>query len=472
MIHKLRPLIVLLVIAAIAGGGYWYFTQNPDKLTEIKVRLGLITPAEAAGIYLVSGFIEADEVSVAAETRARISELLVDEGDFVEAGQPIAALDNALLEAQIEQAAARVDTAAAQLAKVEAGVRAEEIAKAEAAVAVADAAAAAAETRWQDSITLRDNPQELDMQIDAARTSVELADLQIAANIPVKDASEVMYSLGEEQWREAYDEKRKCVHFGDRSKCVTIRMPEGVKQDAGVAWNLAGANMWESWVNLNTSFVQRDNAEARLNDLLRLRDNPQTAQVQVAQAEAAYQTAQAEVGVAQAQLKVLEAGARAEQISVAEAQVTQTEAALAALELDRDKYGLTAPMSGWVVQRIAQPGEMAAPGVSLLTLANLTDLTLTVYVPEPDVGLVSIGQEIKVMVDTFPGETFSGQVSYISPEAEFTPKNVQTREERVNTVFAVKISLDNPDQKLRPGMPADAILSESGVQNPNSSSLF
>lgn len=473
MIHKLRPLIVLLILAAIAGGGYWYFTQNPASLTALKVRLGLLTPAEAAGLYIVSGYIEADEVTVAAETRGRITSLSVDDGDLVQAGQTIAQLDAALLEAQLKQAEAKVETAQAQLAKIKAGVRAEELAKAEAAVAVAQANAQAANTRWQDAIRLRDNPQELDMQIDAARTLVELSELQIAANIPAKDASEALYNLGEQQWREAYEEERKCVHFPNGGqKCFTVRMPEGVKQNAGVAWNLAGANLWEDWVNLNTAQAQRDDSQTQLDDLLELRNNPQTAQVQVAQAEAAYQTALAQVDVAQAQLSVLEAGARPEQIAVAQAAVTQTEAALAALRLDLDKHTLTAPLSGWVVRRVANPGEMAAPGVSLLTVANLEDLTLTVYVPEPDLGLVTVGQEIAVHVDTFPGERFTGRVSIISDQAEFTPKNVQTKEERVNTVFAVKIKLANTNQKLRPGMPADAILSESRIQNPESSSQY
>jgi HlyD family secretion protein len=98
------------------------------------------------------------------------------------------------------------------------------------------------------------------------------------------------------------------------------------------------------------------------------------------------------------------------------------------------------------------------PGVALLTLADLSDVTLTVYVPEPDIDTISVGQNVNVFVDTFPGEPFTGHITFINSEAEFTPKNVQTKEERINTVFAVKIKLDNEDQRLKPGMPADAVL--------------
>ncbi len=466
MIHKLRPLIALLVIGSLVGGGYYYFSRNPEQAIEVQQRLGILSAADVDGIYKVSGFIEAETVNVAAEGRGRIAELLADEGDVVQAGQPIAYLDTALLEAQLAQAQAKIATAEANLAKVRAGVRAEDIAKAEAAVAVAQANADAAFSRWQDALLLRDNPQELDMQIDAARTALELADLQIAANIPRKDASETMWELGKDRWHDVYEEQRKCIQLPTGSKkCATVTLPEGMKQDAGVAWNLAGASMWEAWVDLNSSFTARDDAETRLADLLRLRDDPLEAQVQVARAEAAHQTALAEVAVAAAQLEKMEAGPRAELVSVAQAQVAQAEAALAALEVQRQKSVLVAPLAGQVVDRVAHQGEMALPGVALLTLADLTNLTLVVYVPEPDVGLVSLGQTVDVLVDSFPGEPFPGVVTFINDSAEFTPKNVQTKEERVNTVFAVKISLENSDSRLKPGMPADAILSDASSQS-------
>jgi HlyD family secretion protein len=93
-------------------------------------------------------------------------------------------------------------------------------------------------------------------------------------------------------------------------------------------------------------------------------------------------------------------------------------------------------------------------------VANLDELTLTVYVPEPDLGQVRLGQKAKVKVDAFPGEVFEGEVFYISPQAEFTPKSVQTKEERANLVFRVKIRLPNPDGKLKAGMPAEAYFSQ------------
>lgn len=463
MKHKLIPvLIALVLVAGAGGGGYWYFSQNPATLTQLQLKFGLISEDEAAGVYSVSGYIEAREINVAAETKGRITRLTADEGDWVEAGQMLVELDTALLMAELQQAQAKIATARALLAKIEAGVRAEEIAKAEAAVTVAEAKAEAARTHWQDALTLRDNPQELDMQIDAARTALQLAELKIAYAAPLKDAGEAVWELRQQQWdffQDGLDVSRTNPQTGQKmSRHITF--DEAIKQNAGVAWNYAGADMWQGWVNLNSAVAERDDTAIALNDLLLLRNDPQEAQIKVAQAEAAYNAALAEVKVARARLDILKAGARDEQIAVAEAQVKQAEASLAALQVQRDKHTLTTPLAGWVLERPAHEGEMALPNLTLLSLADLTDLTLTVYVPASDIGLVSVGQQVEVFVDAFPGEPFAGVITFISDEAEFTPKNVQTKEERVNTVFAVKIKLENPDQRLKPGMPADAILAE------------
>jgi HlyD family secretion protein len=164
------------------------------------------------------------------------------------------------------------------------------------------------------------------------------------------------------------------------------------------------------------------------------------------------------VELAQAQLEGLEMGATPEQIAAAEAQVAIARAALESLQVQATKFTLQAPISGLVLERPVHVGEVALPGAPLVTLADLDHLTLTVYVPEDQLGRVQIGQPVSVTVDAYPGRAFTGSVSFIAGQAEFTPKNVQTREERVNMVFAVKVQLPNPDHALKPGMPADAVL--------------
>jgi multidrug efflux pump subunit AcrA (membrane-fusion protein) len=116
---------------------------------------------------------------------------------------------------------------------------------------------------------------------------------------------------------------------------------------------------------------------------------------------------------------------------------------------------ITAPFDGEVLERLVQPDEFAAPHGTVLVIAALDTLTLTIYVPEDRYGQFSLGQTLPVTVDSFSGVTFKGTVRFIADKAEFTPRNVQTVEGRKTTVFAVRLELANPDQALKPGMPAD-----------------
>jgi len=168
------------------------------------------------------------------------------------------------------------------------------------------------------------------------------------------------------------------------------------------------------------------------------------------------------VALAQAQVEGLQMGATPEQIAAMEAQVAMARAALQTLEVQATKFTLRAPIAGLVLEQPVHVGEVALPGAPQMTLGNLDKLTLTVYVPEDQLGQVQLGQAVSVTVDAYPERVFPGTVTFIASKAEFTPKNVQTREERVNMVFAVKVSLPNPDHALKPGMPADAVLVEIG----------
>ena len=124
------------------------------------------------------------------------------------------------------------------------------------------------------------------------------------------------------------------------------------------------------------------------------------------------------------------------------------------------KRTLRSPIDGVVTSRAAHAAKRPSPGATLLTVANLDEVTLHVYIPEDKLGYVYLGQQVQAEVDSFPGQAFFGTVSYIAQEAEFTPKNVQTEKDRVNMVFAVRIRLPNPDHLLKPGMPVDLLFGE------------
>jgi multidrug efflux pump subunit AcrA (membrane-fusion protein) len=119
---------------------------------------------------------------------------------------------------------------------------------------------------------------------------------------------------------------------------------------------------------------------------------------------------------------------------------------------------IRSPLDGVVLMRAADPGEITTAGGSLLVVANLSTVTLTVYVPESKYGQIYLGQDLPVTVDSFPGKLYIGTITHIADEAEFTPRNAQTVQGRKNTVYAVKLTIPNPELDLKPGMPADVTL--------------
>ena len=137
------------------------------------------------------------------------------------------------------------------------------------------------------------------------------------------------------------------------------------------------------------------------------------------------------------------------------AQLRQTRAALAASQDRLRDMVITAPVSGVVLRKNSEAGETVAAGAAVYTLGDLENPWIRVYVKEDKLGLVKLGQKAEVMTDSFPKKTYLGIVTMISSEAEFTPKNVQTQEERVKLVFALKVSVKNENGELKPGMPAD-----------------
>jgi HlyD family secretion protein len=157
-------------------------------------------------------------------------------------------------------------------------------------------------------------------------------------------------------------------------------------------------------------------------------------------------------------LKKLREGSRDEERALARARRDQAAAAAAQLRKKVADCTITAPLGGVVVNRFVEVGELAAPGASIVRIADLDEMKINVYVPETLIPRIQLGQNAELVVDAFEGRTFGGTVVYISPTAEFTPKSIQTKEERVKLVFAVKILVSNPDGALKAGLPADVTL--------------
>lgn len=160
------------------------------------------------------------------------------------------------------------------------------------------------------------------------------------------------------------------------------------------------------------------------------------------------------LAAARQRLRLLEAGTRREEIDAARARVDAADARIAQLEQQLADATIEAPLAARLTHKLVEAGEIVAPGAPLAVLTDLGDIWLNAYVGELDLGALALGQPVRVVTDD--GQEREGTISYIAADAQFTPKNVQTREERVQLVYLVKVRLPNDDGLFKPGMPATA----------------
>ncbi len=179
----------------------------------------------------------------------------------------------------------------------------------------------------------------------------------------------------------------------------------------------------------------------------------------------AVQVARSEHARAQEQVSLMESGPRREQIEARQAQLEQSQAAVRVVEATLANMTITAPFDGVVTVRHRGPGEVAAPGSAVLTVMDPDDRWVRIYVREDRIGAVHLGQPATITSDTYPKRRYSGEVVFVASQAEFTPKTVQTTEERVKLVYAVKVRITyDPTYDLKPGMPADVRVLLQGVE--------
>jgi HlyD family secretion protein len=180
-------------------------------------------------------------------------------------------------------------------------------------------------------------------------------------------------------------------------------------------------------------------------------------------ATTAREVARHQAAQAREALRLVEAGPRRERVEAARAQLAAAEAAVATLDATLRNLSVRAPFAGLVTVRHHEPGEIVQAGSPALTVLNRDDRWVRIYVPETRIGTVRIGQPAEIRSDSHRGKVYPGTVVYVASEAEFTPKNVQTREERVKLVYSVKVRIaGDPGLELKPGMPADVKLDGAG----------
>lgn len=476
MKRKMAPVIVVAVIVVATG------------LTVAWNR----KPAEKPNEVLGSGAIEATEVLVGPKAPGRIVEIRCDEGDAVREGDLVARLDASELDAQIGQAEAAYGAAVARLDAARNGPRPEQIAAARAALAQAEAAEQGARAALVHAERGYARTNDLRAAHDAARMRLKAAEAQLA------DAREALALVRAGARSQQIDQARAAVTQAEvalRKAELEARRAEELHRDGAVSAQhrdsalagrdsaaaqlhqakaaldnlLAGARpeelrraelgVTQAQANLEAARLAEGSAREALHDRL-------VASTALDNARSAARTSRARAREARAQLGLLLAGTRAEDLRAAVQQAEQARESLRLARAQRSNMLVYAPSDGVVKARTAEPGEVIGAGSPIVVLVNLSRPWLRVYVPETRYGLVRVGDRADVTVDSHPDRVFRGSVAEISTDAEFTPKNVQSHEERVKLVFGVKIDLSDSAGLLKPGMPADAVIHVTGSSEP------
>ncbi len=444
MEHKRPPIpaIVLLIVVILVAG---YFGVR-----------ALLNPGSTA--LTASGTIEAVEITISPEIGGKVMEVTVDEGALVTAGETLFRLDDTLLQGQRAVSIASLNLAQATAATGDASLA---TAQANYSVILDTARLATASSRTLDwragsppGYTLPGGYFSLADQVSAAQAEVDASG---SAGVTALNNLNTLLA-----------DPVNSVFVVAEKRLVEARAASLAAQDV-----LTRANASNNTDLRATAQAAYDNAKTELDDAQSsytgLQDSDSALKIITARADLS--AAQERFESARDRLLALQTGENSPQVRAALAVLSQAQAAadqaksavkqaeanLALIDIQIAKLTITAPAKGVILTRSIQPGEIVAPSAAAMTLGQLDNLSITVYVPENLYGDLSLGQLANVTADSFPGETFNASVTHIADQAEFTPRNVQTAEGRSATVFAIKLQVQDTAGKLKPGMPADVV---------------
>ncbi|MHB8733237.1 MAG: HlyD family secretion protein [bacterium] len=412
-----RPLLIAAVVVIVLAVVAW------------EVRQAYLRRQTANQVF-GSGSIEATEVDIAPKITGRIVKLAVAEGDTVHAGEVLVRLDSRDLAAQVDQARANVTAAEAKVTQAASAIETQQQTT-DTQVAEARAALAAAQTRVpqaQTSVTLQGQ-------------TVEQAIAQAQAQFAAAQAQAV--SARSNLAKAQSDYARAKALFAQGAVAAQDVDASRAAYDAAVAADRSAR-----------AAVQQAQAALATTQSNRLQVPIQQQNVTANQAA----VSQAEAAVANAQAGYTVVAQRRQDLAAAQAALVQARAALQYQQILLGYATIVSPIDGVVLTQNNQEGEVVAAGGAVYTIVNPGDMWLRVYIPEDQIGRVHLNQRADLSVDTYPGRTFPAHVSEISTQAEFTPINVQSRENRVKLVYGVKLQITSRYGELKPGMPADALI--------------
>ncbi|HMB22052.1 MAG TPA: efflux RND transporter periplasmic adaptor subunit [Anaerolineales bacterium] len=439
---------------------------------------------------VASGTIEATIVNVSPEMSGKVKEVLVEEGQPVKAGDPIIVLDDSLLAAQRAVAQSGVDSAQDALLTAESALALAQ-AQYDSTVTAARAQEGAQRlsdwdkrtpdwfeqpnwyfSREEQIAAAQANVDSAKQRLDEAQTNLD----KVTKNLENADfiAAETRLANARTNYtiEKTLDSHAQMTGGKVSPEDVDVHIPARVRSTYRVKIAIAHDMSGESDIlnvsqdSLDAATTELDDAEKEYEDLLdtKAADHVLEARAELSVAQERYDVArdtltQLQTGEYSPQVRIASIGLEQAKAGVqqAESAVQQAKANLALLDTQMSKLTVYAPTDGVVLTRNVEPGEFVQPGGVALSLADLGNITITVYVPEDRYGQISVGRQAQITADSFPDETFTGEVIHMADRAEFTPRNIQTVEGRSSTVFAIKLKVNNSEGKLKIGMPADVV---------------
>lgn len=354
---------------------------------------------------IVSGNIELTEVNIAFKTSGRLMERTVDEGDVVKKGQRIARLDRDQLLAQRDREAAGLQAANSQFAQAETALA------------------------WQKGNQAAELEQR---KAELASYAARLQELKSGSRPQeIQEAKAAVDSVQSE-----FDRAKR-----DWDRAQTLYKND----DISTAQYDQSRNRWE-----NAEAMLKQTKERQALVLA----GPRIEQIDAASA----QMDRARAALKMAESNALEIKRREQELPLRRAEIARAAASQALIEAQLADTLAYSPVDGVVLVKAADVGEVLSAGTTIVTIGDIDHPWLRAYINETDLGRVKLGTKAKITTDSYPGKEYEGRVSFIASEAEFTPKQIQTKEERVKLVYRIKIDLQNPEQELKSNMPADAVL--------------
>lgn len=403
-----------------------------------------------------SGTFSALETNISSEISGKVTEINVREGDEVEVGQALFKIDDEVIQAQYDQASAAVNAAEAA---VETAVN--QAASADAQYQLALQAALMQELPNREALWATETPENYQPAwyfnktelVAAAQTGVENAEDALATALA--DLAKEQSNASSKDFTAA--ENRLAVAQSELTVAIsTLNIVNTGDDDELKATAEKNKTAAQAEFDSALAEYQRFLTTSAADAIIQARSRVAVAQANLDNARSSLLSLQ----TGDQSLQVIAAKAAAEAaasgVKQAEAAVEQAKQGLALAQLQLDRATVKAPISGVVVTRNLEIGDLVVAGGTVMRIAQLDTLNLVVYLPEDQYGQVSLGDSVNITVDSFSNRAFSGEVIHIADEAEYTPKNVQTESGRKATVYAVKIEVANADHKLKSGMPADA----------------